>query len=77
MVLIDLGLPKTNGYEVARRLREEHKGEKLLLVAVTGYQSDPDRFQEAGFDQHMIKPPDMQKLYAWIAGEDDGKRVRP
>ncbi len=75
-VLVDLGLPKMNGYEVARRLREEHKGEKLLLVAVTGYQSDPDRLREAGFDRHLIKPLDMQQLNAWIAAED-GERVGP
>ena len=76
-VLVDLGLPEMNGYEVARRLRDEHKGEKLLLIAVTGYQNDPDRLREAGFDQHMIKPLDMQKLKASIATEDGDKGVRP
>jgi len=76
-VLIDLGLPRMNGYEVARRLREEHKGETLLLVAVTGYQSDPDRLREAGFDQHLIKPLDMRTLMTWLTAEDSAERVGP
>ncbi len=66
-VLLDLGLPKMDGYEVARQLREEHKGEKILIVAVSGYGSDADRLKQAGFDRHLIKPPNMQKLFAWLA----------
>ena len=67
VVLIDLGLPGMDGYEVARRLREEHGDKKILLVAVTGYQSDAARLKQAGFDQHLLKPPDMRKLSALFA----------
>lgn len=68
VVLLDLGLPGMDGYEVARRLREEARVEPPpLLVAVTGYQSDPDRLKQAGFDHHLIKPLSMQKLSAFLA----------
>ena len=61
-----------DGYEVARRLREEHVGRKILLIAVTGYKNDTSRLKQAGFDQHLIKPPDMRKLASLIAGWDSG-----
>ncbi len=73
VALIDLGLPKMDGYELAKRLRQEQKNGKLLLIAVTGYQNDPDRLKEAGFDRHLLKPPNMQKLYAWLAAWDREK----
>jgi hypothetical protein len=38
------------------------------MVAVTGYHSDTDRLKQAGFDRHLLKPPNMQKLFAWLAG---------
>ena len=73
VVLIDLGLPGMDGYELARRLREEHQDAELLLIALTGYQSDANRLTQAGFDQHVIKPPDMQKIFDWITGLETGK----
>ncbi len=72
VVLVDLGLPEMDGYEVAGRLREEHGDRKILLIAVTGYQNDASRLKQAGFDQHLIKPPDMRKLSSFIAGWDSG-----
>lgn len=65
VVLLDLGLPEMDGYEVARKLREEH-GKQMLLVAMTGYQKDAARLQEAGFDEHLLKPPDLEKLFALL-----------
>lgn len=62
VVLLDLGLPEMDGYEVARRLREQHRGEKHILIAVTGYQNDTTRLREAGFDGHLMKPPRLHKL---------------
>jgi two-component system, chemotaxis family, CheB/CheR fusion protein len=73
VVLLDLGLPKMDGYEVARRFRQEHKGEKLIMVAVTGYQNDADRLKQAGFDRHLIKPPNIQTVSALIASSDREK----
>lgn len=73
VVLLDLGLPEMDGYEVAKRLREEHRGENHILIAVTGYQNDTTRLREAGFDGHLIKPPRIHKLAELLAelGERD------
>jgi CheY-like chemotaxis protein len=58
VVLLDIGLPKMNGYEVAAQLRKTAKGRSLILVAFTGYGQDEDRrrVREAGFDYHLVKP---------------------
>ncbi len=77
VVILDLGLPEMDGYEIAKRLREEHGDKKLLLIAVTGYQSDAARLKEAGFDQHLIKPPNPRKLSAVIAAWDNGGTGAP
>jgi two-component system CheB/CheR fusion protein len=61
-----------DGYEIAKMIREEHGKTKMLLVAVTGYQKDAARLKAAGFDQHLIKPPDMRKLSAMLAAWDTG-----
>lgn len=67
VVLLDLGLPKMNGYEVARKLRAEH-GKGMLLIALTGYQKDAPHLHETGFDEHLLKPPDLEKLLALLDG---------
>ncbi|MGB7415239.1 MAG: PAS domain-containing protein, partial [Thermosynechococcaceae cyanobacterium] len=58
IVLLDIGLPKLNGYEVARKIREQPWGKKMVLVALTGWGQEEDRRRssEAGFDAHMVKP---------------------
>ena len=64
VVLCDIGLPGMSGYEVARSIRADVALGKVVLVAVTGY-SQPDevaRAKEAGFDEHITKPPSMEKL---------------
>ncbi len=63
-VLLDIGLPGMDGYEVARRLRRESGLDRALLVAVTGYGQDEDRRRahEAGFDHHLVKPADLETL---------------
>jgi two-component system CheB/CheR fusion protein len=66
VVLLDLGLPKMDGYEVAQRLRQEHGRDGITLVALTGYQKDTERLEQSGFDRHLIKPPDMQELLEWL-----------
>lgn len=60
IVLLDLGLPEINGYEVARRLRADPAHAEVLLIAISGYGRDQDRVasQEAGFDFHLTKPAD-------------------
>jgi CheY-like chemotaxis protein len=62
--LIDIGMPRLNGYEVARRIRAERWGAGMLLIAVTGWNRERDRNRsfEAGFDAHLAKPVDMAAL---------------
>jgi CheY-like chemotaxis protein len=64
VVLLDIGLPKMDGYEVARRLRATTPRERMLLIALTGYgqAGDRERAQVAGFDAHMVKPVDLDAL---------------
>jgi DNA-binding response OmpR family regulator len=59
VVLLDLGLPGLDGFEVARRLREEH-GNALRIIVISAYGSDNDRrqAQEAGCELHLVKPAD-------------------
>ncbi len=66
VVLLDIGLPGMDGYEVARRLRQAEATRNLLLVAVTGYGQDDDRRKSsaAGFNHHLVKPLDLDQLEA-------------
>ena len=64
VVLLDIGLPKLNGYEVARRIRELPDGQEVTLIALTGWGQEEDRrrSREAGFNAHLVKPVDHVKL---------------
>jgi two-component system, chemotaxis family, CheB/CheR fusion protein len=64
VVLLDIGLPNLDGFEVARRLRKEHGERPMLLVALTGYGQERDRVRarEAGFDHHLLKPVRLEML---------------
>jgi PAS domain S-box-containing protein len=64
IVLLDIGLPEMDGYEVARRLRQLARGDDILIVAITGYgqPNDRARSREAGFDYHLVKPVDISQL---------------
>jgi PAS domain S-box-containing protein len=68
VVLIDLGLPGLDGYEVARRIRALGKHDRPYLVALTGYglPEDRRRSREAGFDAHLVKPVDADQLMQLI-----------
>ena len=69
VVLLDIGLPKLNGYEAARRIREQPWGESMVLVALTGWGQDEDRqkSKDAGFNGHMVKPVDYAALMKLLA----------
>jgi signal transduction histidine kinase len=69
-VLLDIGLPRMDGYEVARRLRRDVGLKEALLVAVTGYGQEEDRrrVEQAGFDAYLVKPADLAALRELLAG---------
>jgi CheY-like chemotaxis protein len=69
VVLLDLGMPGMNGYEVARALRAQPGLEDVVLVALTGWGQKEDRLRSraAGFDHHLIKPVDLAALQALLA----------
>jgi two-component system CheB/CheR fusion protein len=71
VVVLDIGLPDIDGYEVAHRLREDPAFSRVLLIALTGYGQDEDRQRclDAGFDEHLIKPVDPAALEALLADQ--------
>jgi CheY-like chemotaxis protein len=77
IVLVDIGLPGLNGYEVARRIRTL-RGAGPILVAITGYGQvdDQRRAHEAGFDAHLTKPVSRDQL-AGLLGSLAHSRARP
>jgi CheY-like chemotaxis protein len=68
LVLLDLGMPGMNGYEVARALRAEPWGRDVFLVAMTGWgqQEDRRRTRDAGFDTHVVKPARADELLSLL-----------
>jgi CheY-like chemotaxis protein len=78
VVFLDLGLPRLNGYEVARRLRNHPATAEALLVAVTGYgqQREVELCWEAGFDRHLLKPVEPQALRGLLEERTASKRSR-
>jgi PAS domain S-box-containing protein len=71
VVLLDIGLPRMDGFEVARRLRLLPGGDQIFLVALTGYgqEEDRQRSHEAGFNQHLVKPVEPEELEKLLAGQ--------
>ena len=83
LALLDLGMPRLNGYEAARRLRQTAHGREMQLIALTGWGQPDDRARSlaAGFDHHVVKPVDpslLQRLLAAPREESDaGKKTGP
>jgi CheY-like chemotaxis protein len=69
VVFLDVGMPGRSGYDVAQALRSTPQGEGVMLVAVTGWGQPEDRrrTQEAGFDHHLVKPPELPAIQAICA----------
>jgi PAS domain S-box-containing protein len=68
IALLDIGMPNLDGYQIARRIREQSWGSAMLLIALTGWGQEQDRRQatEAGFNCHLVKPVDPQTIGALI-----------
>ena len=68
LLILDIGLPDVTGYELARRLREEPDLQEATLVALTGWgqEEDKQRARAAGFNHHLTKPVDPERLAALI-----------
>ena len=78
VVLLDIGLPEIDGFEVARRIRSDPSHHAMVLVALTGYGQDADRqrSREAGFDHHLVKPVDLEELQGILATVKAGDAPR-
>lgn len=70
VILLDIGLPKLNGFEACRHIRAQPWGKQTIIIAVTGWGQDEDRrlTTEAGFDHHMVKPVNPKDLMKLLAG---------
>ena len=78
LVLCDIGMPKMNGYDTARRIRTEEWGKKIVLVALTGWGQEDDirKSLDAGFDHHLIKPVEATAVMNLLAGLQQESRTR-
>ena len=78
VVLLDIGMPGMDGYEVVRRIREQPAARDITVIALTGWglEADRKRTQSAGFDFHLIKPADVNALETLLVSLKDGPRNR-
>lgn len=76
VVLLDVGMPRLNGYDAARRIRDEGWGQGMVLVALTGWGQEEDKHlaTEAGFDRYFTKPVNPADLVQLVAGLHDSRR---
>ena len=74
VVLLDIGLPKLDGHEVCRRVREQPWGKAIVVIALTGWGQEDDRrrSEEAGFNGHLVKPVDYDKLLELLSTLTNG-----
>lgn len=72
VILLDIGLPKLNGYDTCRAIRAQPWGQEIVIAALTGWGQEEDRrkSKEAGFNDHLVKPVDAKALFAILAGGD-------
>jgi PAS domain S-box-containing protein len=81
VILMDVGMPKMNGYEATRAIREQPWGKAIRVIALTGWGQEGDRAEskEAGCEGHLVKPvslPDLEKLLFNLESQDKGKKTR-
>ncbi|CAG1000597.1 partial Transcriptional regulatory protein WalR, partial [Gammaproteobacteria bacterium] len=70
LILLDIGMPRLNGYDACRRIRAEPWGQGMVIAALTGWGQDQDKEKSraAGFDQHLVKPIDSAELERLLDG---------
>ena len=75
VMLLDIGLPKLDGHEVCRRVREQPWGRDIVIIALTGWGQDDDRrkSEEAGFNGHLVKPVDYDRLLELLGQLTNGR----
>jgi CheY-like chemotaxis protein len=76
IILLDIGMPHINGYEIARRIRQQWWSKDVVLIALTGWGQDEDKERafQAGFDYHFTKPvnpADLEQLLVALRGRED------
>lgn len=78
VILLDIGLPEWDGYEVAKRIRQEPQLRDTVLVAITGYErkADRQRSRQAGFDHHLVKPADFAEVRKILTAAADKATFR-
>ena len=75
VILLDIGLPKVNGFEACRQIRQRPWGKDVVIIALTGWGQDVDRrrSQESGFDHHIVKPVEHAALVKLLeSGQSHG-----
>ena len=80
LILLDIGLPKMNGYEVCQCIRKQQPGERRkVIIAAAGWGQEDDRSRsgQAGFDHHFVKPVDIATLQELLATLKNGNRLTP
>jgi PAS domain S-box-containing protein len=79
VMLLDIGMPEMNGYETARRLRDQPWGKDIILAALTGWGQEEDkrRTRDAGFNHHFVKPLDLSMLQRFLAECQSSNRFHP
>src|SRR5207244_9045800 len=78
VVVLDVGMPKLDGFEAARRLRQQPWGRDAVLIAITGWGGEKDKKQsaEAGFNIHLVKPVDAATILKHLEQFDQSKTNR-
>ena len=78
LILLDIGMPKLNGYDTARQIRQQPWGKHAVLVALTGWGQDDDRRKslDAGFDSHMVKPIELPALEKLLSTPNASHRAK-
>jgi CheY-like chemotaxis protein len=69
IIMLDIGMPKLDGYETAQRIRQKSWGKEIVLIALTGYRAEEDRkrIREVGFNAHLVKPLIYKQVAALLA----------